>query len=149
MPVSARPSPRLVAALWLLLLLFVLRVTGQVLVAFFGVTWLPPMSEWYSGLMSYQYLLPSQILIIGLMTAICRDFSRGEGFFVEPKRFFGVYWLYFGYVYLAVMVARYPIQMIVEPETRWFGRTIPIFFHWILASYVILVGRWHRRRLDA
>jgi hypothetical protein len=118
-------------------------------VAFFGVTWLPPMSEWYSGLMSYQYLLPSQILIIGLMTAICRDFSRGEGFFVEPKRYFGVYWLYFGYVYLAVMVARYPIQMIVEPETRWFGRTIPIFFHWILASYVILVGRWHRRRLDA
>jgi hypothetical protein len=47
--------------LWLLLALFVLRVLGQALVAFFNVGFLPPMPAWYSGLMPYEYLLPSQL----------------------------------------------------------------------------------------
>jgi hypothetical protein len=50
--------------LWLLTFLFFLRVLGQVLVAFFDVTFLPPMPYWYSGLLSYPVLLTSQILIL-------------------------------------------------------------------------------------
>jgi len=129
--------------LWLLLALFVVRVAGQALVAFLGVTWLPPMAQWYSGLMPYVYLLPSQILIITLMAKICVDFTRGRGFFVQPRRFFATGWLWFGWLYLAVMVARYPVQKALHPD----GPVIPIFFHWVLASFVILVGLWHRRRL--
>ena len=45
------PSQRLAPLLWLLLAGFVGRVAGQMLVAFWGVAWLPPMSEWMSGLM--------------------------------------------------------------------------------------------------
>lgn len=52
------------------------------LVAFFGVTFLPPMQEWYSGLIPYPVLLPIQGLIILLLIKICSDFSRGHGFFV-------------------------------------------------------------------
>jgi len=52
------------------------------LVAFFGVTWLPPMEAWYSGLMPYEYLLPSQIVIIAVMAKICIDFTRQRGFFL-------------------------------------------------------------------
>ena len=129
--------------LWLLLALFVVRVAGQALVAFLGVTWLPPMAQWYSGLMPYVYLLPSQILIITLMAKICVDFTRGRGFFVQPRRFFATGWLWFGWLYLAVMVARYPVQKALHPD----GPVIPIFLHWVLASFVILVGLWHRRRL--
>jgi len=143
-----RPQ-RLAPLLWALLALFVLRVTSQTLVAFFDVDFLPPMQEWYSGLLPYEYLLPSQVAIIGLMTKICLEFTRGRGFFVEPGRFFSVYWLYFGYLYLAIMIARYPIQMALHPEARWFGGTIPIFFHWVLAAFVISVGLYHRRRLRA
>ena len=138
---------RLAPVLWTLLGLFVLRVTGQVLVVFCHLRWLPPMQEWYSGLLAYQYLLPSQILIIGLMVKICLNFSRGTGFFVAPRRFFAAHWLYFGFVYLAAMVARYPLRMALHPEARWFGGTIPIFFHWVLATFVILVGLSHRLRL--
>lgn len=140
---------RLAPLLWALLGLFVLRVTGQALVAFFHVRFLPPMREWYSGLLPYEYLLPSQVVIIALMVKICVDFTRGAGIFVTPRRFFAVYWLYFGYLYLAVMVARYPIHMVLHPESRWFGGTIPIFFHWALAAFVILIGLHHRRRLRA
>jgi hypothetical protein len=143
------PPRRLAPLLWALLGLFVLRVTGQALVAFFRVEFLPPMQQWYSGLLPYQYLLPSQIVIIAVMAKACVDFTRATGFFVTPRRFFAVQWLYFGYFYLAVMVARYPIQMHLHPESRWFGGTIPIFFHWVLATFVILVGLHHRRRLRA
>ena len=62
---------RVAWVLWTLLALFVLRVTGQALVAFLEVGFLPPMSEWYSGLLPYP-----------------------------------VHWLYFGYAYLAAMLAR-------------------------------------------
>lgn len=136
---------RLAALLWLLLALFVFRVAAQALVAFCGVTWLPPMERWYSGLMPYEYLLPSQVLILVLMARICVDFSRGSGFFVQRRRFFAVHWFWFGWLYFAVMVARYPIQALLHPE----GPIIPIFFHWGLAGFVILVGLSHRKRLAA
>ena len=130
-------------ALWALLTLFALRVAGQFLVAFFGVTWLPPMARWYSGLMPYAYLLPSQIAILALMAKICADFTRARGFFVQPRRFFAGPWLWFGSIYLGVMLARLPLQLFLKPD----GPLIPVFFHWVLAAFVILVGVWHRRRL--
>ncbi|MGH8203934.1 MAG: hypothetical protein ACREST_04945 [Steroidobacteraceae bacterium] len=148
MPAADR-SLQLAPVLWILLGLFCLRVAGQALVAFCDVGFLPPMGEWYSGLLPYEYLLPSQLAVIALMAKICVDFTRGYGMFVEPRRFFSVYWLYFGYAYLALMVARYPLHMYLHPEARWAGGTIPIFFHWVLALFVILVGLHHRRRFDA
>ena len=138
---------RLAPLLWALLGLFVLRVVGQALVAFSSVEFLPPMQAWYSGLLPYRYLLPAQLVIVALMVKICVDFTRGTGPFVRPRRLFAVHWLYFGYLYLAVMVVRYPVQMVLHPESRWFGGTIPIFAHWGLAAFVILVGLHHRRRL--
>jgi hypothetical protein len=132
-----------IPALWTLLALFALRVAGQALVTFFEVGWLPPMERWYSGLMPYEYLLPSQAVIIVLMAKICADFTRGQGFFVQPRRFFAVPWFWFGWVYLAIMLLRLPLEAIYRPG----GPIIPIFFHWVLAAFVILVGWHHRRRL--
>jgi hypothetical protein len=128
------------ALAWTLFALFVLRVAGQALVAFFGVQFLPRMEAWYSGLMPYEYLLPAQLLIIVVMAKICLDFTRRRGLFFEPKRFFAGPWLWLGYLYLAVMIARAVIVM---------DRPIPIFFHWVLAAFVIAVGHSHRRRLRA
>ena len=142
------PSQRLAPLLWLLLAGFVGRVAGQMLVAFWGVTWLAPLSEWMSGLMPYTYLLPSQLLIIAVYAKVCLDFTRGCGWFVRPRAAFGRGVLYFGYVYFAGMIVRYGLQMILRPETRWLGGTIPIVFHLVLAGFVILFGLWHRARLE-
>ena len=131
--------------LWVLLGLFCLRVLGQILVAFFHVTFLPPMEAWYSGIISYPYLLPAQILIVVLLTKICLDFSRGKGVFVQPHPAWSRGALYFGILYLATMFLRYILHMALNPEERWFGGTIPIAFHCVLASYVILFGWFHRR----
>ncbi len=140
---SLKPR-KLAPILWVLLFLFILRAVGQMLVAFGDITWLPPMEEWYSGLIPYPQLLISQILIIILLTKVCLDFTRCRGVFVSPKRVYGRGVLYFGYVYLIAMILRYAIRMSLYPEERWFGGTIPIVFHWVLATFVILFGRYHR-----
>jgi hypothetical protein len=101
------------------------------------------MEEWYSGLISYRWLLPSQFLIILLYSKVCLDFTRGHGFFVMPRRALGSGLLWFGSVYFAVMVVRYVIRMSLYPQERWTGGSIPIFFHWVLASFILLVGYYH------
>ena len=98
------------------------------------------MPHWYSGMIPYPWLLLSQLLIIALMAKMCLDFSRGRGFFFAPKKFFAGAWLWFGYLYLLAMIARAIFIM---------DRPIPIFFHWVLAAFVIAVGHSHRRRLRA
>lgn len=142
------PSRSFVVLMWALLFAFCLRVAGQMVAAFVGVSWLPPMEAWYSGLMPYPYLLPSQLLIIALYSKVCLDLTRGEGFFMRSRPVFGRGVLVFGYIYLAAMVLRYVIRMSLHPEARWFGGTIPIFFHWVLATFLIAFGRYHRARLS-
>jgi putative CocE/NonD family hydrolase len=128
-----------------LLFLFCLRVLGQILVAFFHVSFLPPMEEWFSGLLPYPELLTAQILIIALYGKICLDFSREHGFFSTPRRPLGTGLLVFGSLYLSVMVIRYIIRMSLYPHERWAGGCIPIFFHWVLSSFILVLGSYHWR----
>ena len=106
------------------------------------------MDAWMSGLLAYPYLLVSQIVIMAACVKVCVDFSRGRGWAVRPRRFMARGALYFGYLYFAGMILRYVLQMILLPETRWLGGTIPIFFHLVLATFLILVGLWHRAQLE-
>jgi hypothetical protein len=117
---------------------------GQILVAFLGVRFLPPMEDWYSGLLPYPILLPVQLVILALQARMVSDFWRGRGFFVVPRRGMGVAISWFSLVYFAGMVARYAITMSLFPERRWLGRgTIPIAFHWVLAAYLFAFARFH------
>ena len=143
MRAPAEGSPRRPAALmWLLTVVFFLRVVGQALVAFAGVAFLPPMEEWYSGLMTYEVLLPAQIAILALMLKINVDVGRGKGFFTEPRGMLGRPLRAFGILYAAAMALRYALTMVLRPERRWFGGTIPIFFHFVLAAYLLTLSRY-------
>jgi hypothetical protein len=128
-----------------LMFLFFLRVIGQVLVAAFDVRFLPPMGEWQSGLLPYPALLASQVLILAIQAAMCADFWRGAGFFVKPKPTAGRVIRAFSYVYFSSMVVRYVVTMAMHPERRWFGGTIPIIFHMVLAAYLFIFSRFHVR----
>ncbi len=132
-------------ALTALLFLFCLRVLGQILVAFFQVSFLPPMEEWFSGLVPYPELLTAQLLIIWLYGKICLDFARGRGYFVMPRRRLGAGLLVFGSLYLGVMILRYAMRMSLYPHERWAGGCIPIFFHWVLSSFILVLGSYHWR----
>ena len=132
--------------LWLLSALFLARVLGQVLVAFLGVDWLPPMTEWYSGLVSYSLLLPAQVAILGLMAVMNAGVQLGHGplAVVTPRTARIV--LFFNYAYFAAMVLRYALTMVLIPERRWFGGAIPIVFHLALALYLYVWSRHHLNR---
>ncbi len=114
------------------------------MVAFFNVTFLPPMKEWFSGILPYPELLVSQILIIFLYGNVCLDFWQGKGYFVKPNLRLGMNLLRFGWLYLGAMILRYIIRMTLHPDQRWVGGCIPIVFHWVLASFILVLGTYHR-----
>jgi hypothetical protein len=132
--------------LWLFTFLFFLRVAGQAFVAFFGASFLPPMEAWYSGLIPYPILLPIQIGILVLQVKVSLDLSRQHGWFSVPSPRFGRFLRGFSAFYAAVMVVRYVATMALLPERRWFGGTIPIFFHFVLAAFLFTWGSFHVRR---
>ncbi len=142
----ANPSQRYAPILWFLSVLFFLRVLGQCLVAMFGLSYLPPMEEWYSGLIPYPVLLPVQVLILVVLIKICSDFSRGRGYFVVQKKTMGRCLIWVSYLYFTSMVLRYGITMAFQPERRWFGGTIPIWFHFVLAGFGYALGHFHYKR---
>lgn len=105
------------------------------------------MTAWSWGLMSYPYLLPSQLLIIEFYCKAYLDFTRGEGFFDRSCPVFGRSMLVVGYLYFGAMIVRYIDRMSFSPEGRWFGGMVPIVFHWVLASVIMAFGQCHRDRL--
>src|SRR5438045_1712550 len=114
------PMPRRYAfLLWALLFLFCLRVLGQLLVAFAGVTFLPPMEDWFSGAIPYPALLALQALIIALYARVALDFTRGRGLFAVPRPRLGRALTGIGAAYLGVMVVRYLVRMTLFPHERW------------------------------
>jgi len=128
----------------LLTLLFALRVLGQALVAFFGVTWLPVMEQWFSGLIPYPALLIIQLLMLRLMIKVAAEIWRGKGFYAEARPHWSQFLRRFSAVYAAIMVLRYILTMILQPEMRWFGGAIPITFHFVLAAFIFVLGCYHR-----
>ena len=121
--------------------LFLLRVAGQVIVRLQGPAWLPPTGQW--ALTPYHVLLPTQVAILSVLAWVDADFARGHGFWTEPRPALGRGVLGFALVYASVMAVRYVVTMIRMPERRWFGGTIPIVFHGVLASWLVVFGDYH------
>jgi hypothetical protein len=131
------------AAAYLCLLsgFFLIRVAGQVLVQLRRPSWLPPTAQW--NLSPYRLLLPVQLGILALMAWIDSDFARGAGFWTKSRPTLGSGVLWFALVYASAMLVRYVVRMGRRPEQRWFGGTIPIVFHWVLAAYLFVFGSFH------
>ncbi len=114
---------------------FGLRVLGQALVMRRSLRWLPPMEQWQSGILPYPALLASQLAILGTQIAVIRrvpEFSGGSRL-AGPLR-------WFGRLYAGTMVVRYIVSMARHPERRPFGKTIPIVFHLVLATWVMVLA---------
>jgi hypothetical protein len=121
--------------------LFALRVAGQLVVVARRPSWLPPAEKW--NLTPYRLLLPVQLAILGVMVWIDVSFWVERGPPVRPSADLGKAVLWFAVVYAAVMAVRYVVRMARRPGERWFGGTIPIVFHWVLASYLVVFGTFH------
>jgi len=123
--------------------LFAGRVLGQALVAFVGVTWLPPMQMWFSGVIPYPALFIIQLLLLWLMIKITRDIWRGTGVFAVMRPHWSKFLKKFSAVYVSLMAFRYVLTMILYPEMRWTGNIIPVIFHFVLAGFIFVLGHYH------
>jgi len=142
-PHVARPGePELYAtAMAILLALFVLRVAGQVVVVLAHPRWLPPMREWYSGLLPYRFLLPAQIVLVAAMTKTTLDVAAGGADWADPRPGLGTVLVWLSFVYAAGMIVRLAAWLRRPPDRRraW----IPIPFHLVLAAFLFIFGSWH------
>ena len=121
-----------------LLVLFLGRVAGQILAATTAPSWLPPMARWYSGLMPYRWLLPTQIVFVAVMTAMTIGIDRRSAPFGTLSADAGAWIVWGSYVYALGMVARSIRYALATPERR--GVLIPIVFHFVLAGFLFAYG---------
>jgi hypothetical protein len=121
-----------------LLVLFLGRVVGQILVATSAPSWLPVMSRWYSGIMPYRYLLPTQVVFLALMTAMTIGVGRQSRPFGTLSARVGAWIVWASYVYALAMVVRSIRYALASPERR--GVLIPIVFHFVLAAFLFAYG---------
>ncbi len=127
--------------LWFFTCLFVLRVAGQVLVAIRPQRWLPPMAQW--NLVPYPILLPIQLVFIVVMVWIDLSFTLNTGISTARNTDIGRFLIAFCAVYAMAMPIRYALRMRRRPDQRWFGGTIPMVFHLVLASYLFTLGSFY------
>lgn len=124
-----------------LLVLFLGRVVGQMLAATTAPRWLPPMARWYSGLMPYRYLLPTQIVFLVVMTAMTIAVDRRSAPLGTLSADAGAWIVWASYVYALGMVGRSIRYALATPERR--GVLIPIVFHFVLAGFLFAYGSAH------
>jgi hypothetical protein len=147
---------RAYATLFILLtVLFFVRVSAQALATVFQLPFLPSLSEWTtpskspfatSGLVPYPLLFSSQIVILLFQAKVCKDFLTGRGYFLSLRRTTGNVITWTSYVYFISMALRYVVTMALHPERRWFGHTVPILLHFVLAGFLFTLGRFHTER---
>ena len=121
-----------------LLVLFFARVAGQILAATTAPRWLPPMARWYSGLMPYRYLLPTQIVFLVLMTAMTIGVHRRSAPLGTLSAGAGAWIVWASYLYALGMLIRSIRYALATPERR--GVLIPIVFHCVLAGFLFVYG---------
>ena len=79
------------------------------------------------------------------MLKIVLDVSRESGYFAVPRPRWSRFLIGLSTVYASSMALRYIVTMIFFPEMRWLGGAIPIFFHFVLAAFLYVWGRFLSR----
>lgn len=129
-----------IAVLWACIGLFLLRVLGQLEVVLIAPIWLPPMEQWYSGLLPYPLLLPAQILILMLMTGLTVNEMRRPH---APRRD----WLrVVSLIYFTAMLSRLILQYLRGADDLIAAGGIPVAFHWVLALFLLVLSTSTRER---
>ena len=139
--VDGQMKPRQYAFVLLILSsLFAFRVLAQLVQAWHPVDFLPPYSVWHSGALPYGLLVGVQGVILAACLRIVWGIFKGR---LVPSVQKGKILLALGIIYLLGMCARLMIGLTIAPDHYWFGAKLPTLFHLVLASFVILYGRFH------
>ena len=127
-------------ALTVLAAAFVLRVLGQVVVVLAAPDWLPPMQAWQSGLLPYPVLLASQVAIIVVQVMVITAVAAERGPLAGAGAWAGWTLVVLAVIYLAGNTYRAWRRSRHELAHWWSMQLIPIIFHYVLATFMLLWG---------
>ena len=119
--------------------LFVLRVAGQLVQAVYEVPFLPPFEAWQGMAMPYAALLSVQAAVIVVAAVVLRRVRADS---MAPRRWKHLGCYVVGGVYFAAMAFRLAAGQTFLAEYDWFAKGLPAFFHLVLASFILLLGRY-------
>ena len=128
---------------WILLcltILFVIRVMAQLIQSWHPYPVLPSFDAWQSGTVPYSLLLGVQVVIVGCCLRIVWRLFKGR---VVAETKIGNIWLSLGGMYVLVMGIRLILGFTMVPDHFWFGAKLPTMFHFVLAAFVLVYGRFH------
>jgi len=96
------------------------------------------MDEWQSGILSYYVLLPSQVLILGVMLYVRSHMVKLSNL-ATPTMFLAL--RIFACVYALTMLVRFFVYVQAQLSgLNFLGGWIPIAFHLVLAYYLFLLA---------
>ena len=126
---------------WMLLLagLSGLRVFAQLIQAIYPLPFIPPFQAWHGAVMPYPVLVVSQFVVVLVMVAVL---LRVKADTVVPRRW--KYWFCFslGGLYFSFMAFRLLAGLTFLSNHPWFSKSLPAFFHVVLASFILLFGHY-------
>jgi len=137
-------SPRHSIFLWVLTVLFAVRVLGQATQRWWPQPNLPPFGEFQGSGLQYSVLLSAQLIILALMVRAAWRVNTGT---LRPSPGQIRFLTGFGCLYMAGSVLRLVIGFAVPTAPNWFKAWIPASFHLVLAGFVITLvfyARWRR-----
>lgn len=137
---TQNPAKRYALVLCMLTGLFMCRVVAQLIQVWHPVAFLPSFDVWQSGALPYPMLLMFQVAILWVCLRIVWRTFKGMVVAVPKK---GRILLYLGGLYLAVMGIRLLIGLTVASDHFWFGAVLPTIFHFVLAIFMLVYGRYH------
>lgn len=127
--------------LWVCVGLFLLRVLGQLEVVLIAPGWLPPMEQWYSGLLPYPVLLPAQIVILMVMTGLVVAETRRSSDALADRGSRRDWLGAVALLYCAAMLLRLIIQYMRGADDLIDAGGIPVAFHWVLALFLLVLSK--------
>lgn len=129
------------SALWLLTLLFALRVSGQAIQRWAPQPFLPDFGSFQGSGLHYGVLLPMQLVILAAMGFFAWRVQAGA---LAPSPRAGRILAWIGWIYLLGSVARIIVGLAVPAAPAWFSTWIPAVYHVVLAAYVLTLAYYHR-----
>jgi len=122
--------------------LFLVRVVAQPAALVIDHPLLPRFESWQSGLVPYSWLVAFQVVILAAMCVTAWRASTGQ---LMPSSRLGRTLLVVGGVYFGGTVLRLVLGLTIQIGSPFFARPVPIFFHLVLASFLLVCGYYHTR----
>jgi hypothetical protein len=126
----------------ILLMLFVFRVSAQLVQLLWPTPLLPPFQAWHSGTVPYIVLVVGQSIIILVVGLTIVRILQGR---FKPRRSVGMALLVVGAVYMLGAAFRLVAGMSFLSQLPFFHATLPALFHIVLAGIVLTLGDFHVR----